>query len=260
MGTEPTRTGATTAAGAGTSTPVATAPPGGGLPPAAGTAAVTIAQRRVSDIGQGGVIALPDDVFVPVTARDGERRTWAWHSTPSRQLTNAHRWRWVYDLDQHVADETGLADSLPRGFRLLRVSDDHPDQDQEYRSRVLAVRELDLVDVQVQPTEPDRPPSGQAADTGPDADGGARTADVEEFRARDAVLRVFDRSTDAGSDDASDMYVFDVFDVSVLVRLRTTRTHPATRPQLYLHIDNEDREPTDLAVEVSNGGEAHYRI
>ena len=64
MSTEPARTGATTAAGGGTSIPVATAPPGGGLPPAAGTAAVTVAQRRVSDIGQGDVIALPDDVFV----------------------------------------------------------------------------------------------------------------------------------------------------------------------------------------------------
>ncbi len=76
MSTEPARTGATTAAGGGTSIPVATAPPGGGLPPAAGTAAVTVAQRRVRDIGQGDVIALPDEVFVAAEVRDGERRTW----------------------------------------------------------------------------------------------------------------------------------------------------------------------------------------
>jgi hypothetical protein len=47
---------------------------------------------------------------------------------------------------------------------------------------------------------------------------------------------------------------------AVLARLRTTRTHPGCRPQLYLHVDNENREPTDLAVEVSDGGQAHYRI
>jgi hypothetical protein len=54
--------------------------------------------------------------------------------------------------------------------------------------------------------------------------------------------------------------VLDVFGVSVLVRLRTTRQHPAHRPQLYLHVDNEDRPPSALAVEVANGGETRYRI
>jgi hypothetical protein len=73
-------------------------------------------------------------------------------------------------------------------------------------------------------------------------------------------VRVFDRSTDVGSDDASDMYVLEVLGVSVLVRLRTTRAHPASRPQLYVHIDNEAGEPTSLAVEVANGGETHYRL
>lgn len=73
-------------------------------------------------------------------------------------------------------------------------------------------------------------------------------------------MRVFDRSREPGSDDASDMYVLDVFGISVLVRLRTTRTHSAGRPQLYIHIDNESRPPTELAVEVANGGEAHHQL
>ncbi len=84
--------------------------------------------------------------------------------------------------------------------------------------------------------------------------------DFQEFPVRDAVVRVFDRSREPGVDDASDMYVLDVFGVSVLVRLRTTGEHPARRPQLYIHVDNEDRPPTALAVEVANGGETHYRI
>jgi hypothetical protein len=46
----------------------------------------------------------------------------------------------------------------------------------------------------------------------------------------------------------------------VLVRLRTTGQHPARRPQLYIHVDNEGRPPTALAVEVANGGETYYRI
>jgi len=71
---------------------------------------------------------------------------------------------------------------------------------------------------------------------------------------------VFNRNTDIGSDDASDLYVLEVFGVSVLVRLRTTRAHPATRPQLCVHIDNDNGEPTSLAVEIGNGGETHYRI
>ena len=82
----------------------------------------------------------------------------------------------------------------------------------------------------------------------------------QDFPIRDATVRVFDRSREPGSDDAGDMYVLDVFGVSVLVRLRTTRAHPASRPQLYIHIDNEGRPATDLAVEVANGGEAHHRI
>ena len=56
------------------------------------------------------------------------------------------------------------------------------------------------------------------------------------------------------------MYVLDVFGISVLVRLRTTRAPPASRPQLQIHIDNEARQPTALAVEVGNGGETHHHI
>jgi hypothetical protein len=81
-----------------------------------------------------------------------------------------------------------------------------------------------------------------------------------EFPVRDAVVRVFDRSSEPGVDDASDMYVLEVFGISVLVRLRTTREHPTHRPQLYVHVDNEDRPPADLAVEVANGGETHYQV
>ncbi len=155
------------------------------------------------------MIALPDEVFVPVPARAGQRRTWIWQVKPSHRLDNAHRWRWVYDVDPLDEDEGGLAESLPWGFRLLPAS----------------------------------------------------TADrFTEFTARDAMVRVFDRSTDVGSDDASDMYVLEVLGVSVLVRLRATGAHPGSRPQLYVHIDNETREPTSLAVEVAGSGETQYDI
>ncbi len=263
MSMEPTRTNPTTAAGDRGTASAATAP-ATGFQAVVATATVSLAHRRGSDIVDGDVIALPDEVFVPVPARLGQRRTWVWRSKPSRLLDNAHRWRWVYDVDQLDEDETGFAESLPLGLRLLRVSDDHPDQGQEYRSMVIAVGEYDLVDIQVRTEHAQRQrpdPSATATNTGDEPDQRASTADrIVDFTVRDATVRVFDRSTDVGSDDASDMYVLDVFGVSVLVRLRTTRTHPATRPQLYVHVDNESREPTDLAVEVSNGGETHYRI
>jgi hypothetical protein len=41
----------------------------------------------------------------------------------------------------------------------------------------------------------------------------------EDFPMRDATVRVFDRSREPDSDDASDMYVLDVFGICVLVRL-----------------------------------------
>jgi hypothetical protein len=79
-----------------------------------------------------------------------------------------------------------------------------------------------------------------------------------DFRARQAQVRVFDRSDEPGSDDASDMYVLEVFGVSVLIRLRTPRL--GDQPELYVHIDNENRSPTELAVEVDNRGETRYRL
>ena len=244
--------------------PPATIPPTLGAPPAAGTATPTVAQRRASDLAQGDVIALPDEVFVPVPARAGPRRTWIWQAKPSHRLDNAHRWRWVYDVDPLDEDEGGLAESLPWGFRLLRVSDDRPDQGQEYRSRVIAVREHDLVDIQLrtehqQHQRPD--PAATATSSSGESHQPASTADrFTEFTARDATVRVFDRSTEVGSDDASDMYVLEVLGVSVLVRLRSTSAHPGSRPQLYVHIDNETGEPTSLAVEVAGSGETQYHI
>ena len=78
------------------------------------------------------------------------------------------------------------------------------------------------------------------------------------FPVRDAEVRVLDQSTEPDTDDASDMYVLEVFGVSVLIRLRTVDT--GDDPQLYVHVDNENRPPTQLAVEVCNGGEARYRM
>jgi hypothetical protein len=78
------------------------------------------------------------------------------------------------------------------------------------------------------------------------------------FQARQAQIRVFDRSDEPDSDDASDMYVLEVFGVSVLIRLRSPRV--GDQPELYVHIDNETRPPTDLAVEVDNRGETRYRL
>jgi hypothetical protein len=237
----------------------------------AGPATVTVAQRRAADIGSDDAIAIPDEVFVPVPARIGGRRTWVWRSKPSWQLPNAHRWRWVYDVDEldDDAGDAGYAASLPLGLRLLRVSDDHPDQGQQYRTLVIAVREYELIDIQIraahgqqQPSEHDANATGRGSEPhGLDA----KTRGFADFTARDAQVRVFDRSTDAGStaagsDDASDMYVLEVFGVSVLVRLRATLTDPTGRRQLYMHIDNEDRAPTDVAVEVANGGETHYHL
>ena len=82
----------------------------------------------------------------------------------------------------------------------------------------------------------------------------------QDFPVRDAMVRVFDRSTEPGADDASDMYVLEVFGVSVLIRRRSTGDGSRNDSELYVHIDNEDRAPTALAIEVSNRGETHYRL
>jgi hypothetical protein len=84
------------------------------------------------------------------------------------------------------------------------------------------------------------------------------TLSQESFPVRDAEVIVFDRDPD--SDDASDMYVLEFAGISVLVRLRATPSNPKSRPQLYVHIENPRRDPTELAVEVDNGGDAIYQI
>jgi hypothetical protein len=92
MSTEPNRTDQATTS-RGHPTPLAIIPSAAGFPSAAGTTTVTVAQRRASDVAQGDVIALPEEVFVPVPARAGQRRTWVWHGKPSHLLDNPHRWR-----------------------------------------------------------------------------------------------------------------------------------------------------------------------
>ncbi len=109
-------TDATSSSGAGTRpgriAAVATASPAGGISgQAVGTATVTVAQRRASDIVEGDAIALPDEVFFPVAARVDGRRTWTWRSKPTRLQTNAHRWRWVYEVDQLDEDDSCLDDT-----------------------------------------------------------------------------------------------------------------------------------------------------
>jgi hypothetical protein len=60
--------------------------------------------------------------------------------------------------DEHLA----LLASVPVGFRALRVSDDRPDQGQQFHWRVIAVREYDLVEVQTPTTPPAAPaPAGR---------------------------------------------------------------------------------------------------
>ncbi|MET8094248.1 hypothetical protein [Micromonospora sp. NPDC005220] len=80
----------------------------------------------------------------------------------------------------------------------------------------------------------------------------------QAFPVRDAEVLVFDGDPD--TDDASDMYVLKVAGISVLVRLRATPANPKDSAQLYVHIENEGRRPTELAVEVDNGGDAIYQI
>jgi hypothetical protein len=65
-----------------------------------------------------------------------------------------------------------------------------------------------------------------------------------DFRVRQGQIRLFDRSDEPDSDDASDMYVVEVFSVSALIRLRTPSVGEA--PELYVPIENEGR-PTRWA-------------
>jgi hypothetical protein len=101
----------------------------------------------------------------------------------------------------------------------------------------------------------DDPTVGATASAG--AAGATPALPYQDFHVRDAEIRVFDRSDEPDSDDANDMYVIEVFGVSVLIRLRTPH---GDEPDVYVHIDNEGRRPVDLAVEVDNRGETRYRL
>jgi hypothetical protein len=92
----------------------------------------------------------------------------------------------------------------------------------------------------------------------PGEPGHDRAPPYRDFRIEQAQIRVFDRSDQPDSDDASDMYVVEVFAVSVLIRLR--RPRGGGQPELYVHIDNEGAASIDLAAEVDNRGETRYRL
>ncbi len=68
MSTEPATTIGASTTGHGPAAPTATTAPGGGFEPTIRTAMVTVAHRRASDIAEGDVMALPDEVLVPVPA------------------------------------------------------------------------------------------------------------------------------------------------------------------------------------------------
>jgi hypothetical protein len=110
-------------------------------PRLAGAATVTLVQRRAANIVCGDVIAAPAVVFHPVPTRLGGRRTWMWRAKPWRLLNNPHRWRPVTETNDLHNDPAAVAAGVPHGFRVLRVCDDHPDQGQQYKSRVIAVRD-----------------------------------------------------------------------------------------------------------------------
>jgi hypothetical protein len=151
----------------------------------ASPASVTLVQRRATDIVCGDVIALPDEVFHPVPARLEGRRTWMWRAKPWQLLTNPHRWRLVCETDHLDGDDAGIAASVPLGFRELRVSDDHPDQGQQPQSRVIAVREHDLIDVQAPTVDLDGAAHDEHTDLARSAQHGRPSGtvpDFEEFR------------------------------------------------------------------------------
>jgi len=78
----------------------------------------------------------------------------------------------------------------------------------------------------------------------------------ESFRARDAVVEVYDRVP--GTDDASDMYVIHVHGVNLLIRER--KPDPDEPVELFLHVENVTRGSTVLVMDVNNAGETDYRI
>lgn len=84
---------------------------------------------------------------------------------------------------------------------------------------------------------------------------------VQVVQVRDAEIRVFNQDPGPESDDASDMYVLEVFGLSLLVRLRRgDLTEPGGLDTPYVHIDNEGGPHGPLFIEVCNAGETEYRV
>ena len=81
----------------------------------------------------------------------------------------------------------------------------------------------------------------------------------ESFPVRDAVVEVYDQAP--GTNDASDMYVLYFKGVSVLVRERLVdKDEPEAGIELFVHVENEDRDPTCLVIDVNDAGETDYQI
>lgn len=86
-------------------------------------------------------------------------------------------------------------------------------------------------------------------------------ANPETVRVRDAEIRVYNQDHESDSDDASDMYVMEVFGLSLLIRVRKGDPNDRDNPDApFVHIDNEHRESCTLSVEVCNSGETEYQI
>lgn len=86
-------------------------------------------------------------------------------------------------------------------------------------------------------------------------------ANPETVHVRDSEIRVYNLDTEPESDDASDMYVMEVFGLALRIRLRRSDPDDSAAPAApSIHIDNEDREPCTIAVEVGNGGGNDYQV
>jgi len=138
-------------------------------PAAAG--GIVVAYRRAEQIAAGDVIILPELVYLPEPEFGAGRPRWIWRERRSARLSNAHAWRWVYDVNELTDDPDGIGGSVSYGFVLVRVSDDQPNQGGQFSDLILCLRGLDLVAVQVEPAT-----AGQARD--------ARRHDLPETGAR----------------------------------------------------------------------------